>query len=82
MADTIGHTFIDSITGFRGVCVGHVKYITGCDQLLLQPKSDTGTKREASEWFDVLRVSVDPTAPRVVIDNANGSGADRAAPYK
>ena len=38
MHESIGKSFTDSITGFKGVCTGRIEYISGCNQLLLTPK--------------------------------------------
>ena len=81
MQNETGYTFRDTVTGFTGVCTGHVTYLTGCDQLLLQPKSDDAAKRPASEWFDLNRVER-TDAPRVVLEVGPKPGADRAAPSK
>ncbi|HWA22287.1 MAG TPA: hypothetical protein VG735_07835 [Caulobacterales bacterium] len=40
MNSIIGKTITDSITGFCGVVIGRVEYITGCNQLLVQPPCD------------------------------------------
>ena len=50
-----GATYRDEITGFEGIATGVVKYITGCDQVLLAPQSRDGLKLDA-HWFDVARV--------------------------
>ncbi len=81
MGNQTGYHFRDEITGFEGVCIGHVTYLTGCDQLLLQPKSDDASKRPASEWFDINRLTK-LAAPRVQFDVGPKPGADRAAPSK
>lgn len=81
MGNETGYRFRDELTGFEGVCVGHVTYLTGCDQLLLQPKSEKGDSRPASEWFDLNRLTR-MDAPRVSFDVGPKPGADRAAPSK
>lgn len=35
----LGHTYIDVITNFGGICIGVAHYMTGCSQALLQPQS-------------------------------------------
>jgi hypothetical protein len=79
--DNLGHTFRDSITGFTGVATGQVKYITGCDQLLLVPPVDGEGKVRESQWFDVQRCQRQVTE-RVSVDNTFSSGPDKAAPKK
>lgn len=59
--DYIGLTVKDRITGFEGMCIGITKWITGCDQLAIQPKitmTPEGPKRTEAIWYDVLRCEV------------------------
>ena len=51
----LGATYKDQITGFEGVASGIVKYMTGCDQVLLAPQARDGVKLDA-HWFDKPRV--------------------------
>lgn len=45
----LGETYEDCITGFTGVAVGYVQYLTGCNQALLVPRGiDLGKRPEAS----------------------------------
>ncbi len=76
----LGKTYTDSITGFKGVAIGHVEYLTGCNQVLLSPKGKEAHTRPSSEWFDTQRVGVDDAVAKVVLDNGETPGADRAAP--
>lgn len=83
MADQfLGKTFRDKITGFSGVATGHVRYITGCDQLLLAPKAKESGDVVESRWFDVQRCEVDATAPRIELDNGSTPGSDKPAPRR
>jgi len=81
----LGITVRDVITGFEGVVIGHVQYLTGCNQALVQPRGDESvhvvTKRPESEWFDVQRLSVRPHL-KVVLDNGDTPGCDREAPKR
>lgn len=82
MNEALGKTYKDKITGMQGVCTGRAEYISGCDQLLLQPvdKKADGDIRE-SRWFDVQRC--EPVkAELVVLDNGKTPGADREAPRR
>lgn len=72
----------DKITGFEGTIIAISSYITGCDQILLQPKFKKNEWKDA-RWFDDDRVVLsgksidfkrDETAPR--------GGPDRGAPIK
>lgn len=78
----LGTTYKDKITGFVGVATGFVKYISGCNQALIQPRiSDDGAMRE-SQWFDQQRLEPVPNVPVVALDNGETPGCDRAAPRR
>lgn len=78
----LGKTVIDRLTGFTGVVTGYVEYLTGCNQVLVQPKGTDASKRPDSEWFDVQRVTVNPDIPAVVLDNGATPGCDAEAPKR
>jgi len=75
----------DKITGFEGSVTGHAKYITGCDQFLLQPKCEdgkSGTKPEG-QWFDDGRLeAVSKGITSKDVESSTGTGADMQAPSK
>ncbi len=79
--DFLGYTYADKITGFEGVCTGHVYYLTGCDQLLLAAQAKDGKPGEGS-WFDVQRCTRVAGMARVVLDNGKTPGSDRPAPVR
>ena len=83
----LGATYKDQITGFEGVASGIVKYMTGCDQVLLAPQARNGVKLDA-HWFDKPRVIRMP-GKIIKLDFANDAdfdtkdrGADIAPPAK
>jgi hypothetical protein len=81
----LGRTVRDRITGFAGVAIGHVVYITGCNQTLLAPKVSGESTYAEPHWFDDQRLDVQPGEPLtlpVAADwsSANGPGCDKAAP--
>lgn len=82
MDDRLGHTFKDKITGFAGVAVGHVEYISGCNQTLLAPRTTDPSKLGDSQWFDDQRLERDAVMPRVILDNGATPGCDREAPKR
>ncbi len=54
----LGDRARDKITGFEGVVTGRCQYLTGCDQILLNPPvKDDGDFRGA-HWFDIDRCEV------------------------
>ncbi|MBU0691530.1 hypothetical protein KKG66_09695 [bacterium] len=49
----------DKITGFKGIVTGEIAYITGCDQILIQPQGlDDNGKPFESRWFDISRCEI------------------------
>lgn len=47
----------DEVTGLEGRITGFCQYVTGCHQILLQPKAKDGDYKEG-KWFDVSRVTI------------------------
>lgn len=79
----LGREASDKITGFKGLIVGHVSYLTGCDQLLIQPKGSKPSERPQAEWFDENRITVDEKKKPVVLQPVDDRGGpDRPAPTK
>lgn len=79
----LGHKYRDKITGFTGVALGYVEYLTGCNQVLVAPRvAEDGALRE-SQWFDAQRLErFDFSSPRIELDNGATPGCDRAAPRR
>ena len=48
----------DKITGFSGTITGMNSWITGCDQILLQPPINEKGEWQESRWFDDSRIEV------------------------
>jgi hypothetical protein len=48
----LGVTIEDSITGFTGIVTARCEYITGCHQLLVQPRVKNNGDFVESRWFD------------------------------
>jgi len=76
----LGTTGKDIITGFKGVITGHVKYLTGCDQILLVPRVDEKGARIDSHWFDINRIEAVEGEKKVVIDTTDESGPGELPP--
>lgn len=79
----LGYTYKDKITGFYGIVVGYVQYISGCNQALVQPECDSSGILRDSAWFDVQRLEEqvmvrDP----IVLDNGVTPGCDKMAPKR
>ena len=80
--DYLGKTFEDKITGVKGVAVGYVVYISGCNQVLLTPRVDEKGDHRSSHWFDEQRLVLDSTVPLVALDNGQAPGFDTPAPVR
>jgi hypothetical protein len=82
MTFQLGETVQDRITGFTGTITGHVRYITGCNQVLLVPRVDKDGKTVPGEWFDEQRVERVDGTPRIVLNNGTTPGSDIAPPRR
>jgi hypothetical protein len=82
MKFAFGTTAKDQITGFSGVVTGRTEYISGCTQVLLQPKMGKDGKRPDGEWFDEQRLLAVPGVKAIVLDNARTPGSDIPAPKR
>jgi len=81
MTIQLGNTYKDKITGFAGVATGHVRYISGCNQVLLAPPVDADGKLRDSQWFDEQRLD-DQRSETIVLDNSVTPGPDKMAPKR
>jgi len=81
MNDLLGKSGRDAVTGFEGTIVGVVSYLTGCNQLLLQPQAKDGDYKDG-KWFDDGRVAVGEQKinPKDIKSELNG--CDIQAPTK
>jgi len=75
----LGGNVTDIITGFTGTVTGLVKYLTGCDQALVTPKSTDSAKYPEANWFDINRLEVNDVK-LVVIDTSVDNGAMDSPP--
>lgn len=75
----LGATYRDKVTGFKGVAVGYVRYMTGCNQALLVPPVDDKGATVESHWYDVQRLERQKTAV-IELDNTETPGCDKPAP--
>jgi hypothetical protein len=74
----LGDKVCDSITGFTGVVTGRIEYLSGCNQILVQPKSDAENEIKRSEWFDVERIIL--VEAQMVEISTRQAGFDKAPP--
>jgi len=79
----LGFKAKDKITGFKGMITGHVRYITGCDQVILTPNVDNAGKYIDSKWYDVNRIEIISTDQLIIAkDPKEKVGAGEPAPIK
>jgi hypothetical protein len=76
----LGKNYRDRVTGFEGMATGHVRYMTGCNQVLLAPRVGKDGKVPDSQWFDEQRLEVADKKPALVLDNTRTPGPDKPAP--
>lgn len=77
----LGQTVRDAISGFKGTVTATVQYITGCNQVLVQPKAKDDGGMVDSAWVDVSRVEVlDGPSPLLLERFATSLGPDKPAP--
>jgi hypothetical protein len=81
MAIELGRSYRDRITGFKGMATGHVRYISGCNQVLLAPPVDKDGKLRDAQWFDEQRLE-DQGGKTLVLDNSKTPGFDAPAPKR
>ncbi len=80
MKITMGKTYEDGITGFKGVCTGIAQYLTGCTQMLLVPKAkEKGSDYQEGHRFDWTRLKMLAT-PKVKVSSAGDAVLDPGGP--
>ncbi|KKL96597.1 hypothetical protein LCGC14_1842870 [marine sediment metagenome] len=80
----LGKEAKDVITGFKGLIVGYVEYLTGCNQYLVTPPVDKEGKHVDSQWFDENRIELVGTEKAIVLDpkKEKANGPCEPAPIK
>ena len=80
----IGDRVKDDVTGLQGIVTGIVDYISGCQQLLVQPPVDNDGKFVSSHWIDEDRLEVVDAGAITITPRAQQvhPGADAPAPVK
>lgn len=73
-----GSTVRDRITLFSGYVVGYCEYISGCNQILVQPGCKDNGDFVESRWMDVDRLERLPITPIQL--NVTAAGFDKPAP--
>lgn len=78
---TLGQKVRDIVTGFEGVAVARVEYLTGCDHIGVAPPMREGKAGETS-YFDETRIEVLDPVPVLKREEvaATPGGPNRDAP--
>ena len=86
---TPGDNVRDIITEVEGTITGHVEYMTGCDQYLVQPNAAEDKKKEVKPdtiWFDensLEKIGENTKAKAIWLKNKEEvKGPDSPAPTK
>lgn len=62
----LGSMYQDSITGFKGVATGHVRYLNEGDAVLLEPRVIWDGKSIEGKWIPISRLEPAPSEPVAV----------------
>jgi hypothetical protein len=73
MKTPLGVKAHDTITGFEGIAIARIEYLTGCHQVQLQPKVKADGAYGEPHWFDEQRIAIDDAAP-IRLDNGETPG--------
>lgn len=76
----LGQSASDIVTGFSGAVIGKVKYITGCNQSLLQPRCKENGDYVESRWIDDDRLK--STGAGKIELQVIDAGPDKPAPRR
>jgi hypothetical protein len=74
----LGDEVADVLTGFQGVVMARIEYLTGCAQVSVLPRSESKSELKVAEWFDIERIEL--VAAGVVRSSSRLNGADIAPP--
>jgi hypothetical protein len=70
-----GYTWRDKITGFQGIATGYCTYITGCNQVCLNPGTRDGKLLDCP-WIDEDRLERVDDVARVELGRVTSPGFD------
>lgn len=76
----LGQKAMDRITGFTGMVTGRAEYISGCEQLLVQPPVKSDGTFVDPHWIDIDRLVVVEEKP--VQLEVSKPGLDVPAPVR
>jgi hypothetical protein len=76
----LGQKVADRITGFSGLVTGKAEYITGCNQILVQPELNKDGAFVEGRWIDEDRAEIVNAKPFTL--KVTAPGPDKPAPVK
>ena len=76
----LGRKYKDVITNFEGYAIGYVNYITGCNQVLVQPMSEKPSEKPEADWIDEQRL--EEVEGEMVSMGSRPAGFDKVAPKR
>ena len=76
---TFGATYLDAITGFRGMATSYSVSISGVRRVELTPPATLHGLPLDPAWFDFERLLYEPNEPVVQLDKAPPSAASTIA---
>lgn len=71
----LGNTVRDIVSGFQGIATADVKYLNGCRQLCVKPKTEDGKMPEA-HYIDINQLQYVDNGVAVVASNTGGDMPD------
>lgn len=83
MNKNLGKRGRDKVTGFEGIIVSKVYYITGCNQYGITPRA-IDNKVPETQYFDVARIEIVGAGVQVeeVLDEEHPGGPNRDQPNR
>lgn len=77
----LGDEALDTVSGFRGVCVARTEWLNGCWRMTLQPRAlDKDGKPMEAQTFDDFQLEV--TGPKAQPAGSKTTGGPRDAPQR
>jgi hypothetical protein len=76
----LGQSVVDKLTGFKGLVTGRCEYLTGCHQVLVQPRVNAENEFVEPRWFDEDRAEL--LDGRIVSLQTVNPGFDKEPPKR
>lgn len=77
----LGNRVRDKITGFEGIAVARVEYLTGCTQIGIAPGIDKDGKVPDTLYFDYTRLDI-LDAGNIMEGSTPKAAADKGGPNR